>query len=89
MYRLIEQSATEARQSFIATLREMSSSKDEELVVVVRRHGDPVAGIISASELGRFFRWKGEQVRARQPNRARTMSPDTEAAESPTDVARL
>ncbi len=61
---LIKQSVSEARRVFTATVKAMAASGDEELVVLVRKRGKPVAGILSARELGRFYSWRAEQARA-------------------------
>ncbi len=61
---VIEQSVSDARRIFTATLKQMAASGDEELVVLVRKRGKPVAGILSARELGRFYSWRAEQTGA-------------------------
>ncbi len=63
MYKLIEQTVTEARQSFTKTLRELAGDDEKETVVLVRKRGEPVAGIISYRELARYAQWRVDQIR--------------------------
>ncbi len=63
MYKLIEQTVTEARQSFTKTLRELAGDDEKETVVLVRKRGEPVAGIVSYRELARYAQWRVDQIR--------------------------
>ncbi len=48
MYKLTEQSVTEARRDFTKNLKMIAADDAQETVVLVRNRGEPVAGIISA-----------------------------------------
>ena len=67
---MIEQSLSEARRSFCQTLRALSSSGDEH-VVVVHKRGEPIAAILSAAEAHRYFAWNAAQLREQRRQEAR------------------
>jgi len=62
MYKLTEQSVTEARRDFTKNLKMVAADDAQETVVLVRNRGEPVAGIISAAELSKYFSWKAKQA---------------------------
>ena len=86
MFKLIEQSVTEARQAFTTTLTAIARDDDNELVVLVRKRGEPMAGIISAREFSRYFQWKADQART-QPNDTDDNSQPEEASKGPESPA--
>ena len=67
--RVVKQDVTEARRLFCRTMKEIDSSEEGEVVVIVHRRGDPLAAIISVAEVAQFFTWKAEKESAERPER--------------------
>lgn len=67
-YHMIKQTLSEARRSFCQTLRKLSSSTGE-CVVIVHKRGDPIAAILSAAEASEYFAWKAAQLREQEAAR--------------------
>ena len=61
--KLVTQSVSEARRVFTATLKTMAANEHHGMVVLVRKRGVPVAGILSARELERYHQWRDQRPR--------------------------
>ena len=57
-YRVVKQDVTEARRLFCRTMKELDSSEEGEVVVIVHRRGDPLVVITDSAYLQRgASRW--------------------------------